>query len=154
MWAGCVGCGVRAVGNGRRVVGVRDLRAGDRPVVLVWAKRTWRCVEGQCPVGSFTEETDAIGPRSSLTERTRSEICRRVGADGHSVAQVAAAFGVGWHTGMAAVRDHGRPRVDHLSRIGAPTTLGLDETSFLRANHTHATLLVTGVRGPGPVPAG
>ena len=70
--AGCVACEVRAVGNGRRIVRVRDLPAGDRPVVLIWAKRTWRCVEDQCPVGSFTEETDAIGPRSSLTERARS----------------------------------------------------------------------------------
>ena len=45
---------------------------------------------------------------------------------------------------MAAVRDHGRPRVDHLSRLGAPTALGLDETSFLKANRFHATLLITG----------
>ncbi len=142
--AGCPACGVRAVGNGRRTVRVRDLPAGDRPVVLVWAKRTWRCVEADCAVASFTEETDAIAPRASLSERARAEICRRVGADGHSVAQVAAAFGVGWHTAMTAVRDHGRPRVDHLSRIGAPTALGLDETSFLKANHTHPTLLITG----------
>jgi hypothetical protein len=32
---------------------------------------------------------------------------------------------------MAAVRDHGRPRVDHLARLGAPRAVGLDETSFL-----------------------
>ena len=57
---GCVACGVRAVGNGRRVVRVRDLPAGDRPVVLVWRKRTWRCVENQCPVVSFSEEIDTI----------------------------------------------------------------------------------------------
>ena len=141
---GCVACGVRAVGNGRRTVRVRDLPAGDRPVVLVWRKRTWRCVEAACAVASFSEETDAIASRASLTERARAEICRRVGADGHSVAQLAAAFGVGWHTAMAAVRDHGRPRVDHLSRLGAPTALGLDETSFLKANRSHATLFVTG----------
>lgn len=141
---GCPGCGVRAVGNGRRAVKVRDLPVGDRPVVLVWRKRTWRCVEADCVVRSFSEEVDAIAARACLTERARAEICRRVGADGHSVAQVARAFGIGWHTAMAAVRDHGRPRVDHLSRIGAPTALGVDETSFLRANHSHATLLVTG----------
>jgi hypothetical protein len=34
---------------------------------------------------------------------------------------------------MAAVCDHGRPRVDHLARLGAPTAVGLDETSFLAA---------------------
>jgi transposase len=45
---------------------------------------------------------------------------------------------------MAAVRDHGRPRVDHLSRLGAPRALGLDEHSFLSATTDHPTLLVTG----------
>ena len=100
--AGCLGCGIRAVGNGRRVVRIRDLPAGDRPVVLVWRKRTWRCVDDQCLVGSFSEETDAIAPRASLAERARAEICRRVGAEGHSVAQVAAAFG----RFVEVVKDH------------------------------------------------
>ena len=30
------------------------------------------------------------------TERARREACRRVGEDGHTVASVAAGFGVGW----------------------------------------------------------
>jgi transposase len=46
---------------------------------------------------------------------------------------------------MAAVRDHGRPRVDHLARLGAPTAVGLDETSFLAATVERPTLLVTGI---------
>ena len=141
---GCEGCGTRAVGHGRRVVKVRDLPAGDRPVVLVWRKRIWRCPDPDCDVRTWTEETDAIAPRAVLTERARTEICRRVGAEGHSVAQVARAFGVGWHTAMAAVRDHGRPRVDHLSRLRRPSAIGLDETSFLAANATHPTVLVSG----------
>lgn len=140
----CEGCGTRAVGHGRRVVKVRDLPAGDRPVVLVWRKRVWRCPDPDCDVRTWTEETDAIAPRAVLTERARAEICRRVGAEGHSVAQVARSFGVGWHTAMAAVRDHGRPRVDHLSRLRRPGAIGLDETSFLAANATHSTLLVSG----------
>lgn len=142
--AGCPLCGTRAFGHGRRVVQVRDLPAGDRPVVLVWAKRAWRCPALECPVKTFSEEVDEIAPRACLTERARAEICRRVGKEGQSVAAVARDFGVGWHTAMAAVRDHGRPRVDHLSRIGAPSALGLDETGFLKANADHPTLLVTG----------
>jgi transposase len=141
---GCDGCGVRAVGHGRRAVRVRDLPAGDRLVVLVWRKRVWRCPDPDCEVRTWTEETDAIAPRAVLTERARAEICRRVGAEGHSVAQVARALGVGWHTAMEAVRDHGRPRVDHLSRLRRPTAIGLDETSFLAANASHPTLLVSG----------
>ncbi len=141
---GCDGCGTKAVGHGRRVVRVRDLPAGDRPVVLVWRKRIWRCPDPDCEVRTWSEETDAIAPRAALTERARAEICRRVGAEGHSVAQVARSLGVGWHTAMEAVRDHGRPRVDHLSRLRRPTAIGLDETSFLAANATHPTLLVSG----------
>ena len=142
---GCEACGTKAVGQGRRKVRVRDLPMADRPVVLVWNKRLWRCGDPDCEVVTWSEDTDAIAPRAVLTERARAEICRRVGRDGHSVAQVARAFGVGWHTAMHAVRDHGRPRVDHLSRLGLPAAIGLDETSFLAANASHPTLLVTGL---------
>jgi transposase len=142
--AGCPLCGTKAVGNGRRIVKVRDLPAGDRPVVLVWAKRTWCCAAPECEVRCFSEETDAIAPRACLTERARAEICRRVGKEGHSVAAVAREFGVSWATAMQAVRDYGRPRVDHVASLGAPSALGLDETSFLAATFEHPTLMVTG----------
>ncbi len=59
------------------------------------------------------------------------------------MAAVARCFGVSWLVVMDAVRDHGRPRIDHLSRLGAPTAIGLDETSWLAA--THPTLLVSGI---------
>jgi transposase len=141
---GCEVCGTRAVGHGRRRVKVRDLPMADRPVVLVWAKRLWRCPDPGCHARTWSEEVDEIAPRVALTERARAEICRLVGELGRSVAEVARAFGVSWHTAMAAVRDHGRPRVDHLSRLGAPTALGVDETAFLAASAQHPTLLVTG----------
>jgi hypothetical protein len=51
-----------------------------------------------------------------LTERARLEACRRVGQDGHSVAQVAAEFGVAWATVMAAVVEYGTPLVDDPAR--------------------------------------
>jgi transposase len=141
---GCEGCGTRAVGHGRRQLKVRDLPMADRPVVLVWAKRLWRCPDPDCAVGTWSGQVDEIAPWAALTERARAEICRLVGEAGQSVAQVARRFGVGWHTAMAAARDHGRPRVDHLSRLGAPTALGVDEHSFLAATTEHPTLLVTG----------
>ena len=143
--AWCVTCGVRAVGHGRRRVVVRDLPITDRPVVLVWAKRLWRCAEPGCPARTWSEECDEIAPRAVLTERARAEICGRVGPGEQSVAQAARDFGVSWHAAMAAVRDHGQPRVDHLARLGAPRAIGLDETSFLAATSEHPTLLVTGI---------
>ena len=141
---GCESCGTKAVGHGRREVRVRDLPIGDRRVVLVWRKRLWRCPDPDCPAKTWSEDTDAIAPRAVLTERARMEICRRVGRDGHSVASLAREFGVSWHAAMEAVRDHGRPRVDHLSRLRMPGAIGIDETSFLAANAQHPTLLVTG----------
>jgi transposase len=143
--AWCLSCGVRAVGHGRRRVVVRDLPLADRPVVLVWAKRLWRCTEVACAARTWSEGSDEIAPRAVLTERARAEICRRVGPAQHSVAQAARDFGVSWHAAMAAVRDHGRPRVDHLARLGAPRAVGLDETSFLAATADRPTLLVTGI---------
>src|SRR4029453_11350392 len=138
-------CGVRAVGPGRRPGKVRDLPLADRPVVLVWAKRLWRCPERACPMGSWSEESDEIATRAVLTERARAERPRRVGLGEQSVARAAKSFGVGWHAAMAAVWDHGQPRVDHLTRLGAPVAVGIDETSFLAATATHPTLLVTGI---------
>jgi transposase len=143
--AWCPACGVGAVGHGRRRVVVRDLPLADRPVVLVWAKRLWRCREPACPVRTWSEECDQIAPRAVLTERARAEIARRVGPAEHSVAQAARDFGVSWHAAMAAVREHGRPRVDHLARLGSPRAIGLDETSFLAATTAHSTMLVTGI---------
>ena len=141
---GCADCGVVATPHGRRRVWVRDLPAGGRPVALLWSKRVWRCQEALCERGSWTERSSAIAPRASLTERARREACRRVGRDGHSVAQVARDLGVGWSTVMAAVRDHGAPLVEDPARLEGVEALGLDETAFLRASPAHPTLYVTG----------
>lgn len=141
---GCPSCGVRAVGHGRRRVEVRDLPIAGRPVRLVWAKRVWRCPDDDCPRRTWTETHDEIASRASLTRRARRELCRRVGEDGDSVAAAAACFGVGWHTAMGAVVEHGTPLVEDPDRLGAPSALGLDETSFLRAGPRHARVMITG----------
>ena len=125
----------------------------DRPVVLVWAKRLWRCPEPACPTGSWSEESDEIAARAVLTERARAEIARRVGLGEQSVARAARGFGVGWHAAMTAVWDHGQPRVDHLARLGAPVAIGLDETSFLAATAHPSDAAGDRHRGPGQRPA-
>jgi transposase len=83
-------------------------------------------------VGAWTETSAEIGARRCLTERARREICRRVGEDKDTVAEVAAAFGVGWATAMGAVVDHGAPMVDAVDRVGPVEALGLDDVSFAR----------------------
>ena len=141
----CRGCGAAAVQHGRRPVRVRDLPVAGRPVTLIWVKRVWRCVEPRCSVRTWSELSEHIGSRASLTERARAEACRRVGEDGHDVAAVAAEYGVGWHTIMRAVRDHGRPLVEDPIRLAEVASLGVDETAFLAATGTHPTEFVTGI---------
>ena len=142
---GCHDCGVRAESKGRRTVRVRDLPVSGRPVVLVWRKRLWRCNEPLCPVRTWTEPSRHVAPRAVLTGRAREEICRRVGEDADAVAEVARDYGVGWHTAMAAVREHGHGKVDDPARLDGVTALGMDETSWLRATRTHHTLYVSGL---------
>ncbi|MDP9432864.1 MAG: hypothetical protein M3P91_09190 [Actinomycetota bacterium] len=114
-------------------------------MTLVSVKRVWCCVEPACPVRTWSETSQHIAPRASLSERARREVCRRVGQDGHSVAQVAAEFGVGWATAMAAVRAYGTPLVEDPDRLEGVSELGMDETAFLAATATHSTEYVTGV---------
>jgi transposase len=141
----CPGCGTRARLHDRRPSWVRDLPAGGRPVTLVWVKRVWRCHESACPAVTWSETSLGIRARASLTERARAETCRRVGEDGHSVAQVAAGFGVAWATVMAAVVEYGTPLVDDPDRLNGVAALGVDETAFLAANGRHHTVFVTGM---------
>jgi transposase len=142
---GCVACGSQARLHARRTVRVRDLPIGGRPVVLAWRKRIWRCVEPACVVQTWTEQTVAIRPRAVLTCRARAEACRRVGKDAHAVAAVARDLGVGWATVMRAVADHGTQLVDDPTRLDGVATLGLDETSFLKATPTTPARYVTGL---------
>jgi transposase len=140
---GCPACGTRARSKGRRDVRVRDLPAGGRRVVVVWRKRIWRCPDPDCDVATWTEQTEAIGPRASMTVRARAEACRQVGRQNRSVACVARDFGVGWSTVMAAVEDYGRPLVDDARRSAHTRALGLDEVTFLRANACRHTTFAT-----------
>jgi len=144
-FAGCSGCGTRAEAKDRRRVMVRDLPVAGRPVVLVWSKRRWSCPEPDCATKTWTETSDLVAPRASMTVRARVEACRLVGQDGRSVAEVARMFGVAWATIWSAVVEHGRPLVDDLDRNAAVTDLGIDETAWLKATPTHSTLWATGL---------
>ena len=141
----CPGCGARARLHDRRPSWVRDLPAAGRPVTLVWVKRVWRCHESRCPKRTWTETSPGIRPRAAWTERARAEACRRVGELGQTVAAVAAEFGVGWATVMAAVREYGQPLVDDRHRLDGVHTLGVDETAFLAATPTAGTVFATGI---------
>ena len=145
---GCPECGVVAVAHGRRTVQLRDLAVTGRPCRLVWAKRIWRCREPLCPRATWTERRDdVVRPRHGMTERARAEVCRQVGKLGRPVAQLAGEYGIGWQAAMHAVADHGLPLIDDPVRTAGVSSLGVDETSFLKASYAakRRTTFVTGL---------
>lgn len=137
--AWCLGCGAAAKPHGRRRTTIRDLPSAGRPVTLVWLKRLWRCLEPACEVRTWSETSEHIRPRNSLTERACREACRLVGEDQQDVASVAVMLGVGWGTVMRAVVEYGTPLVEDPRRLEGVVSIGVDETSFLAANRTGST---------------
>jgi transposase len=142
---GCRRCGTRAEAHDRRPVDIRDLACFGRPVRLRVLKRRWRCVEADCAARTWTEAHEALPSRAVMTHRAGFEAARQVGELARPVSQVADEFGVCWDTIMTAVVTHGTPLVDDPDRIGTVETLGVDETSFLRANRVHPTVYATGL---------
>ena len=141
--AACWGCGTRAVGHGRCYTLVRDLAIAGRPSVLAWAKRRWRCPDGDCVVSTWSETTPQIAARASLTERARVRLAHVVNVEGFSIAAAAAEFGVGWHCANQAVTVHTDPVVDDLARLEHVRAIGVDEKRFLNATPTARTRFTT-----------
>jgi len=142
---GCRRCGCRAVPHERSPVDVRDLTCFGRPVRLLVLKRRWRCVDPDCDAKTWTEVHPELPPRQVMTHRAGFEAARQVGELARPVSRVADEFGACWDTIMGAVVTHGAPLVDDLDRVGVVETLGIDETSFLKANRAHSTLYATGL---------
>ena len=143
--AWCRRCGCRAESQDRMWVDVRDLECFGRPTRLRIWKRRWRCRESLCMARTWTEPLEFLDAQVVLTRRTGAEACRRVGELARPVSQVADEFGVCWETIMNAVVEHGTPLVDNPDRVGPVRQLGVDETSFLRANRHHHTIYATGL---------
>ena len=134
----------------RRLV---DLPSFGRPVATVWRQVRWRCPTTLCPVGSWMQldERIVIGNRG-ITDRAARWACEQVGRHGRSVAEVADDLGCDWHTVNRAVIAYGLALVDDPDRIGTVTTLGLDETAFVRVGHYRRRLWSTELVGDGQLP--
>jgi transposase len=115
---------------------------GRRTRLRIW-KRRWRYCEVLCASRTWTEPLELLDAQVVLTGRTGAEAWRRVGELARPVSQVAGELRVCWETVMSAVVEHGTPLVDDLNRVGAVRHLGVDKTSFLRANRHHHTIYAT-----------
>ena len=91
--AACVRCGTFSSRvKEYRTCRVRDGLSYDRPTVLVWTKRRFRCETPGC-VRSFTESTRQVAPRRRVTARLCAAMARA--AWDRSTAAVARSFRVG-----------------------------------------------------------
>lgn len=124
----CPRCGVLVGGKPYdvRESQVKDLPVGHRPLVVVWRKRRYRCLERRCSQRVFTERSVQIPPRCRLTGRLRARLERAASRSARSLADVAAEYGVSWwsvnHALVGAAVRRGAVTLPPVRR------LGLDET--------------------------
>ena len=127
--APCPDCGVFSSRvKERRVQHVRDGLCFERPTVLVWHKRRFRCDTPGCRA-TFTESTVQVPSRARVTTRLRDAV--GVAGRTRSTAEVAARFGVGWWTAWRAIAAAAVAQIEALPTT-PPARLGLDETTFRR----------------------
>lgn len=105
-------CGVVAVSHGRRTRVLHDIPCAGVPVRIRWRRRTWSCPDPGCEVGTFTESVAALAaPRVRLTSRAIWWAIGQLRTEHATVAGLARALGIDWHTLWAAIR----PRLEDLA---------------------------------------
>jgi transposase len=134
--AGCPGCGVLAVGHGRRRHEAADAPCLGIPVRVVWLKRIWRCVHSDCTVETFSEAHELIAPRAKLTSRAIGWATDALAHDDTTVSALARHLGVYWHTLWHAVRREATARTGRPGRLDGVRTLGVDEHVWRPSRHS------------------
>ncbi len=124
---GCPGCGVVAVGHGRRLRRLHDIPAFGAPVELVWRQRRYRCAEPACPVGGFSEDHPLAPAQAKLTGRAAWWAISCIQRDNASVASLARRLGVDWHTVWDAIAPLLAELADDPARLAGVEVLGVDE---------------------------
>ena len=142
----CGGCGGPLWSNGERRVVLVDLPAFGRPALLVWHKRRWRCGDGDCGVGTVTEQDPEIAPpREKLTTRAGRWATRQAGL-GRTLGEVADELGCSWHPANASVRRWGEALLAaDTERVRDVSALGLDEHLMWRRGRFRAKAWATGI---------
>lgn len=91
-------------------------------------KPRWVCAEPGCARRTFVQVTDQLPFRARCLTRLRAAVLEAVVASGRAVDEVAAAFGIAWHTVQAVidVAVMTLPEVDDIH----VRLLGVDEHRF------------------------
>jgi transposase len=103
---------------------------------LAWKKHRMRCINSTCAKRSWVLEDHRIAAKHCLlTTRAAKWATVQVGG-GRTVSEVAAELACDWHTVNDAVITYGSALLAaDRKRLNKTTAIGLDETSFVRANN-------------------
>ena len=143
---GCTRCGVVAHSRGRSDVTLVDAPCFDRPVRLVWRKRTWRCEEPSCPTRAFTEQDpDVAAPRALLTTRACWWAINQIRREHASIAGIARQLGTTWNTVWSSIQPLLKAMADDEARFAGVKRLGVDEHVW---HHVSEFPIECGGRGP------
>ncbi len=132
----CPACATPAwLAKERLACRLRDVPHGTRRMQVVWFKRRWYCTNEACRRGSFTESLADLPARRRSTSRLRAGCAAAVAGSGRTVAEVADAHAVSWHT----VHDAFTAAVDPgLGAEPQPVVhLGIDEVRRGRPRFAH-----------------
>lgn len=125
--AGCPGCGVLAVGRGRRRRVLHDVPGVGR-VRIVWRQRVWRCIEVDCERKTFVEQVPSlVAARGSITTRAVAWAIWQLRREHATVAGLARQLGTSWKTVWRAIEPELQRLADDPSRFEGVATLGVDE---------------------------
>ena len=94
----CPACGVQAVFDGRQTRLLHDIHVFGVPVILVWARRTYRCRQVRCRQVSWGEENRLSPGRRCLTHRALTWAVDQLLTRDVSVSALAHDLQVGWNT--------------------------------------------------------
>lgn len=143
---GCLTCGVVVGSHGRRDVTLVDAPCFDRPVKLVWRKRTWRCEEPSCPTKVFTEQDPEVAaPRALLTTRACWWAVNQIRREHASISGIARQLGTTWNTVWTSIEPLLQEMADDETRFAGVKRLGVDEHVW---HHVSGFPIEDGGRGP------
>jgi transposase len=122
----CPDCGTRSGRVHEHVLTrPRDLRRGLDRVRVAWCKRRWKCGNGGCARGTFTEALPAVPPRCRLTGRLRGLLGAEVAERGCTVAEAGRWQHVSWPVTHAAFAERADPLLEQPPAL--IDHLGIDE---------------------------
>jgi transposase len=90
-----------------------------QPVEVWWRKRTWRCTEPACEMGTFTEQDETVAtPRALLTARACWWAIGQLRRERASVLGLARQLGTTWRTVWKAIGPLLAQMADDETRFG------------------------------------